>query len=167
MIAPSDVNRQAEKLEDENYKFRAFLKNRADEEELDRQFFELHNELFENYDCDSCRNCCKEYAATLKQDEIEGIAALLQMTTDDFMQQYVKTGSDGYELKDIPCRFMDDDNNCRIERCMPESCKEYPYTNKPGRLWSLLGVVGSASVCPVVFEIIERLKKLYGFRTRR
>jgi Fe-S-cluster containining protein len=167
MIAPSEVKRQAERLEDENYKFRAFLKNRADEEKLDRQFLELHNELFNNYDCGSCRNCCKEYAAILKEDEIKNVAAFLQMTESDFMQQYVKTGSDGYELKDVPCRFLSDGNKCHIESRMPESCSEYPYTNKPGRLWSLLGIVGSASVCPVVFEIIERLKKLYGFRTRK
>ncbi|MCL2083255.1 MAG: YkgJ family cysteine cluster protein [Oscillospiraceae bacterium] len=167
MISPSEVNYRAERLDDENYKLRSFLKNRADEKELDRQFLELHNELFENYDCSNCRNCCKEYAAILKETETEAIAAFLQMSKEDFITQYANNGCDRYELKDTPCCFLTDENICQIEDCKPQNCKDYPYTNKPGRLWSLLGVMGSVSVCPVVFEIVERLKRLYGFRSKR
>ena len=32
--------------EDENYRFRRFLKNHADEEELDKQFKRLHEKYF-------------------------------------------------------------------------------------------------------------------------
>ena len=167
MIKPSEVKARAERLEDENYKFRSFLKNHAEEKKLDRQFLDLHNELFGNYDCSSCRNCCKESAATLKDEEIPAIASFLQMPKDDFVKKYIKEDFDGYELKDTPCCFLGEDNACLIEGCKPQSCKEYPYTNKPGRLGSLLGIMGSASVCPVVFEIIERLKKVYGFRPRQ
>jgi len=33
-------------------------------------------------------------------------------------------------------------------------------------LWSLLGMLDTISICPVAFEIFERLKKEYGFRRR-
>ena len=39
-----------EKLE-ENIKFRAYLKNHADQEELDAQFKQLHEKHFAMYDC--------------------------------------------------------------------------------------------------------------------
>ena len=50
MIAPRKVKFEAKKKENENIEFRTFLKCNADEEELDKQFKELHEELFANYD---------------------------------------------------------------------------------------------------------------------
>ena len=53
-----------EKVERENYKFRTYLKNHADSDELDEQFLELHNELFKVYDCSKCRSsCCANHRA--------------------------------------------------------------------------------------------------------
>ena len=38
--------------------------------------------------------------------------------------------------------------------------------DQPERLWSLLGMLDTVTICPVAFEIVERLKKEYGFRRR-
>jgi hypothetical protein len=54
MIAPNEIAARAKQKEDENYAFRTYLKGHADPEELDAQFLELHNELFADYDCNSC-----------------------------------------------------------------------------------------------------------------
>lgn len=51
-----------------------------------------------------------------------------------------------------------------IETCKPQSCIDYPFTDQPERLFSLISIIESASVCPVVFEMIERLKIEYGFK---
>ena len=40
MIAPEDVAREAKKFEDENYRFRLWLKNSAEPDELDARFRE-------------------------------------------------------------------------------------------------------------------------------
>ena len=61
MFPPRKVQFEAKKRENENLRFRTFLKCNADEEKLDRQFKELHDELFAMYDCNRCRNCCKMY----------------------------------------------------------------------------------------------------------
>lgn len=63
-------------------------------------------------------------------------------------------------------RVYNKNGACEIEKCKPEGCREYPFTNKPERLFSLYSIVDSASVCPVVFEILERLKKIYRFKRR-
>lgn len=148
MINPSLVRSSATKLEDENYKFRRFLKSHANEEELDKQFLDLQNELFANFDCGSCRNCCKDCSPVLKEDEIEPVSDFLKISKDDFITQYTENNCGECQLKGIPCEFLASDNTCRIEACKPQCCKEYPHTDKPGRLWSLLGIVESASVCP-------------------
>jgi len=61
VIEPSKVKEAFNRIQAENYAFRAYLKNHANEDELDEQFLKLHKELFLSYDCSKCRNCCKEY----------------------------------------------------------------------------------------------------------
>lgn len=74
MIEPLKVKEAFKRVENENYAFRAYLKNHADMDELDEQFFKLHNELFLNYDCSKCRNCCKEYSACFEEHELGQVA---------------------------------------------------------------------------------------------
>jgi len=45
MIKPREVRAKALQFEDQNIKFRSFLKNRAGHDELDAQFKALHDEL--------------------------------------------------------------------------------------------------------------------------
>jgi len=172
MIAPSKINAVAKKAEEENYKFRTFLKNRADSDELDAQFLELHNELFADYDCCKCSNCCKTYTTVLSDDDISAIADYLGKTEDDFINEYLEesdpfdSDEGRFKIKGQPCLFLLADGKCSIQECKPSSCKGFPFTDRPERLFSLLGVVEFAGECPVVFEILERLKKIYGFRKR-
>ena len=163
MISPEEVCKAAKKKERENLRFRIFLKNHADDEELDQQFLALHNELFDGYDCSLCANCCRAYSTALEEDEISAISDHLGMTAESFQAKYLAQGEEGLELKG-PCAFLKDDGRCEIESCKPRQCREYPYTDKPGRLFSLYGILTSAEHCPVVYEILERLKKMYHFR---
>jgi Fe-S-cluster containining protein len=169
VIAPTEVKTRAERLEEQNYKFRTFLKYRADGDELDAQFLKLHKELFADYDCCECNNCCKALDIILDSDEAKRISTFLKMTEDDFATEYLTNTDDEkpYKFKTNPCAFLDDDGRCRIQGCKPEVCKDFPYTDRPDRLSSLYSVIEHAEVCPIVFEILEQLKRLYGFRNRR
>jgi Fe-S-cluster containining protein len=89
------------------------------------------------------------------------------MPEKEFREKYIKENLGEYQLNSRPCCFLKDNGVCEIESCKPISCKEYPFTNRPERLLSLLSIIESASVCPVVFEMIERLKKDYRFKRRR
>jgi len=167
VIEPSKIKEEFEQVESENYRFRTYLKNRADIDELDEQFLELHNELFKSYDCSKCRNCCKEYSITFEETEIDQASKLLKITKKGFMDKYIEETINGYDLKAKPCYFLTENGACEIEKCKPEGCREYPFTNRPERLLSLLSIVDFASVCPVVFEMLERLKKMYNFKKRK
>jgi len=167
---PAKVREAAKLTEDSNYKFRMYLKGHADEEELDSQFLELHNELFAHYDCSTCRNCCKECIPRITEDEAMQIAGFLHMPQQEFLDQFAGEETkefpdepNTFSLTGPPCIFLNEDNTCLIEEFKPGECREFPHTNKPERSFSLLSIVRSASVCPVVFEILERLKLLYGF----
>ena len=166
MIQPSKVGKAARKLEDENIRFRTFLKMNADPDELDEQFLALHNELFVGYDCSKCNNCCREYSTELSEGEVAAIALFLGLAKQDLFEKYLTESTEGAELE-APCPFLKESGGCAIEACKPSSCRDFPHTNKPDRLISMLGVLSFAKVCPVVFEILERLKKIYRFKTRR
>lgn len=166
MIAPRKVKFEAQKKEKENLEFRTFLKCNADEKELDKKFVRLHKELFAGYDCNRCRNCCKMFYGSIPSGDIEKDAAMLKITTDEFVKRYLKDKDNegNYQTKHKPCDFLKEDGNCKLGDCKPESCKKYPYTDQPERLQSLYSVLDAVSVCPMAFEIYERLKKEYGFK---
>lgn len=166
MLSPDEVEQAAQRKENKNYKFRAFLKNHADEKELDAQFLRLHNELFADYDCSSCRNCCKLFHAEIPIADIEKDAEHLNLSTDEFISTYLKQDEYGisYITKHKPCDFLQDNGECMLGGRKPESCANYPHTNQPERLWSLLPFIENVSVYPVAYEICEQLKKEYNFR---
>lgn len=116
MLTPEQVIIEAKKKEKENLKFRTFLKNRASEKELDAQFLRLHNELFADYDCNSCRNCCKLYHGSIPARDIEKDAAYLQMTKEQFVEMFLKESqfSVDYETKNKPCDFLLENGECRL-----------------------------------------------------
>lgn len=164
MIDIKELKQLANKKEDENYRFRRYLKNHADEEELDKQFKKLHEKYFKIYDCKKCRNCCKEIGISMSEDELDKICNYLKLDKEKYTLENLINNYGEYSFKETKCKFLDECNNCQIENCLPITCKEYPYTNKEERLFSLLGVVANASVCPVVYEILEELKREYHFR---
>lgn len=167
MIRPQDVERAASRKTNENARFRSFLKMNADPGELDKQFEELHMELFADYDCASCRNCCRKLGCYIDRREVKAMAEAHNMTSNEFKGKYLEEnqgGSGSYTSKTVPCVFLLEDGACMLGENKPADCKDYPYTLRPDRISSLLSIMDNASVCPVVYEMIERLKKIYGFR---
>ena len=165
MVSPKEVYEEAKKKEDENLLFRNFLKANADERELDKQFRRLHNEIFSGYDCDKCRNCCKEYDIIIPEQDLERDAKKLGMKKSVFISLFLERDKDdgSYVVRKKPCIFLEPDGKCVLGNCRPKECKEYPYTNQPDRLHSLYNMLETIEVCPVAFEIYERLKEEYGF----
>lgn len=89
MIAPRKVRFEAKKKENENFEFRTFLKCHADEKELDEPFKRLHEELFSNYNCSRCRNCCKMYHGNIPSEDLERDAGFLDLTKEQFVEKYL------------------------------------------------------------------------------
>ena len=121
-------------------------------------------------------NCTKNYLKTsiaadavtvvkITTDEVKKVAEYLKMEEPQFVQTYLeKDETEGtYLTKNKPCDFLQKNGECLLEECKPDGCKKYPYTDQPGRLGSLYGMLDAIAVCPVAYEIWERLKKIYNF----
>ncbi len=72
-----------------------------------------------------------------------------------------------YQTKHKPCDFLQEDGNCKLGDCKPDSCKKYSYTDQSERLSSLLSILDVIEICLVAFEIFEKLKEEYRVRVRR
>ena len=99
---------------------------------------------------------------------MERDAEYLGISPEQFIDFFLKKHEYemGYQTKHKPCDFLQDEGECKLGDCKPDSCKKYPYTDQPERLFSLLSVLDTVEVCPVAFEIYERLKAEYSFRRR-
>ena len=166
MIDPKDIEKAYAEIESDLYRFRTFLKNRADIDELDSQFLALHNELFADYDCSQCRNCCRKYQCVFEEHEIQPAAQLSGLSEAEFKTEYLHEYNGELIMKSMPCRFLTDQNGCQLESCKPASCQNFPFTNQPERLLSLYSLISAAEICPVVYEIMIRLMKICHFRRR-
>jgi Fe-S-cluster containining protein len=90
------------------------------------------------YICDRCTACCKWPGdVRLEDDEIKPIADFLQLSEDEFLQQYtrLRTNRQGLSLleKENHECIMLDGNICRIHPVKPEQCRGFPNKwNFPG-----------------------------------
>ena len=109
------------------------------------------------------------YHGSIPKEDIARDAAYLGITEDQFIYTYLQNMDyeGNYPTKNKPCDFLNKDGNCKLGECKPEACKNFPHTNQPERLQSLYSMLTAIEVCPVAFEIYERLKVVYGFRGHR
>ncbi len=159
-MIPEHFKAQAQNKKEENRKFLARLK-RGDPRKVDEIFHAVHEEVFHDFDCLTCANCCKTTSPIFYQTDIERIARTLRVKPGQFVDQYLRIDEDGdYVLKSSPCPFLDADNYCRVYDSRPKACREYPHTDRKKVVQIMDLTLKNTMVCPAVFEMVERLKAL-------
>lgn len=141
-------------------KFLLGLKKK-DPRKVDEVFHRLHQEVFEEVDCLTCANCCKTTSPIFYQTDIERAAKALRMKPGEFITKYLKIDEDkDYVLTSAPCPFLGTDNYCKIYEDRPKACREYPHTDRKKMVQIMELTAKNTQVCPAVFEMVERLKKI-------
>jgi Fe-S-cluster containining protein len=142
----------------ENRDFFKRLKNQ-DKKQLDQLINRLHEEVFACTDCLKCANCCTTTGPLLTDKDIGRLAKYEGMRPAAFTETFLHLDEDGdYIFKQMPCRYLNGDNTCRIYDIRPKACREYPHTDRHKQHQILNLTRKNAEVCPAVFEIVERLK---------
>jgi uncharacterized protein len=160
VIDPERFRKQNNMQLANNKKYLLSLKKK-DPRTVDDAFHELHEEVFEEMDCLTCANCCKTTSPIFYDADIERLAKHLRMKPVEFAGQYLKVDDDGDQvLKTAPCPFLGDDNYCHVYEARPKACREYPHTDRKKMVQILELTHKNTQVCPAVFEIVERLKKV-------
>lgn len=157
----TELKAKAQKQKAENKKFLDGLKKRTPKN-LDQQFAEFHDEAFDHIDCLTCANCCKTTGPLFKQKDIERLASHLRMRPAQFVETYLHIDEDNdYVLNTLPCPFLGADHYCSVYEHRPNACREYPHTNQRKMHTLFKETLNNTAICPAVFEIVEKLKKIY------
>jgi Fe-S-cluster containining protein len=132
---------------------------RISAKELDKQFREAHDEVFEAVDCLKCANCCKTTSPIFRDVDIERLSKRLRMTHTQFTEKYLKLDHENdYVLQVSPCAFLQEDNKCSVYEDRPKACREYPHTDRK-KMHQILGLtLKNTRVCPAVVRILEKIR---------
>jgi Fe-S-cluster containining protein len=153
------IKKLAKKRDDENWRFRSFLKSiDLSIEELDAIVHRHYETVSKQIDCCECGNCCREVLPSLSQTDIQRLASTLNLSVDAAISTYLKPSEKNtFTFKKRPCPFLSD-NKCTVYESRPDDCRSYPHLQKNEFVFRLIGVVSNCSVCPIVFHVFERLK---------
>jgi Fe-S-cluster containining protein len=149
----------ARQNQEETHVFFAKLK-RKKPKQLDDLAHRLHDKIAGKFDCLSCGNCCKSISPMITDKDIEKIAGKMKMKEVDFISRYLHIDEDKcYVFNDTPCPFLMSDNYCMIYDYRPKACREYPHTDRK-RFYQVLDLTMlNRELCPIVYEVVEGLKK--------
>lgn len=159
------IQRASAAKEDENCTFRTFVKLELEisDRRLNTVVSETTSEVWKHIDCRSCANCCRSQHPVFSRTEAQRIAAYLGLTLEEVRARYLTPDAETgrYITRELPCPFLDG-NLCSIYEVRPAVCADYPHLhrNLRSRLWQ---AIDNAAVCPIVYNVLERLKTSLGF----
>lgn len=85
----------------------------------------------EIFACKQCGDCCSGRGGIhVKPEEVEQMAALLNMAVEDFCRAYVEASALGPRLTvaaDGFCVFLMEGNLCRVHPVKPFICRQWPF----------------------------------------
>ena len=158
----SVITEQSLAFFEQNERFKTYLKN-SDSSDLDQIVYQLNDEVSALIDCQQCGNCCKTLMIVVTDEEADQVSTLLEKNRTEFDEQYLEKGANGLMLMNtMPCSFLKE-NSCTIYENRFEGCREFPALHLPGfnkRLFSHFMHYGR---CPIIYNVMERLKIALNF----
>lgn len=148
----------AAEKEAENLQFAALLKQ-LNEEEVDAAVSLLDQCISPQIDCTQCGNCCKSLMVNVTDDEANRASKALGMSRESFDNQFLEKGSHELMIMNkMPCHFLAN-NQCTIYEHRFAGCREFPALHLPGFTKRLFSVLMHYGRCPIIFHVVEELKK--------
>ena len=154
----------AAERENENDAFRVFLKS-SNTKTIDILVHQLNDTIAPKIDCTACGNCCKSLMINVTKEEADNLAKRLQTPVAELKQKYLEESTEGQMvINKIPCHFLTG-TKCSIYEHRFEGCREFPHLDKDNFTSRLFGTMMYYSICPIIFNVIESLKKELDFKS--
>ncbi|MBM3501315.1 MAG: YkgJ family cysteine cluster protein [Armatimonadetes bacterium] len=149
----------ATRRRDESRRFLRWLKygRRRTKRQVMELQVELTNEVWAQIDCRECANCCAAMQLQLTAQDCVQAAKAVGLTTAEFQRRHAEKHRDGlWYLKAQPCLFLRD-KQCSIYLQRLSRCRGFPYLHS-NVLDNMAGTLEKAAYCPIVFNVLERMK---------
>lgn len=158
------INQMSKIKEKENIRFRSFLKGQ-DDDKVDKIVHDINKEIVEQIDCTKCGNCCQTLRPSVTKIEINTLAKIDKVSCEDYIEKYTdKEDFDNIRyLKDSPCKYLKY-KKCSIYDSRPHDCESFPHIDKNCFNSRTLDMIENYAICPIIFNVLERLKVEFKFR---
>lgn len=124
---------------------------------------EAEKHAWKKVNCLSCANCCKTMSPTYTREDIERIAAHLNMTPAAFKKKWLYYDKKERDWMNVsqPCQFLDlKTNKCNIYEVRPADCAGFPHlTKRPFKDYFYIHKQ-NIEYCPATYAMIEKLQSL-------
>lgn len=153
---------QAGLKSEENTHFLLSLRNH-DSTELDKMAHAVNAEVSSGIDCTACGNCCQKLVINVTHEEVDMLAAHLNLTRASTKEKYIEESQGGNcFINTIPCHFLSD-KKCTIYENRFTECRDFPHLHKPGFKARLAGTLNYYGSCPIIYNVVEEIKAKLGF----
>ena len=153
---------EADSKVNENDDFAQFLRNR-DNESLDSLAHQVNDKISTAIDCTACGNCCRSLVINVTASEVVLLSEHLQLTEADTKEKFIEESQQGNcYINTIPCHFLSN-NKCTIYEARFTECRDFPHLHKPGFKDRLSGTLMHYGRCPIIYNVIEKMKVQLGF----
>ncbi len=129
--------------------------------------FALNEEISSQIDCTECGNCCRTLRPPMRPQEIKKFCRELNILPGEFLNHYTETlPNEKFPfLKGMPCPFLEN-NRCLHYAIRPRVCAGYPFLDRKEFAFRLINVIRNYSICPIVYNVFERLKVQTGYKKK-
>ena len=147
---------------EENDAFRSYLQ-KLDGNGLDEKVHALNNIITPQIDCTVCGACCKQLMINVTEDEKIRVATHLNITSADFQEKYLEESMQGKLIMgSIPCHFLAY-SKCTVYENRFTECRAFPHLHETNFKGRLFGTLIHYAMCPIIYNVVEELKKEVGF----
>ncbi|NLF78640.1 MAG: YkgJ family cysteine cluster protein [Chloroflexi bacterium] len=156
----------AEQQRDETAAFRYYVEaiwfgERRSSAELDALVDRIAAGVIPSVDCTACANCCRAMPVGLVPADVTRLARGLSLTPEAVVARMVNraAGAGNGEwgvMCGPPCPLLRG-NLCAAYPHRPGACRQYPFLT-PDFLWLMEPILEGAGQCPIIFNVVERLK---------
>ena len=162
------IEQLSQQRDDANWEFRCFLKGcNLSIARIDSALKEIYQEVSAQIDCTTCGNCCKVMLPSLSKADIKRLALHQQLSIQEFKQRFLALDEENaWGFNQQPCPFLEN-NRCTVYESRPRDCRSYPHLDKREFVSRLGQALSNCSVCPIVFNVYERLQQTLRPARRR
>lgn len=126
---------------------------------LDSMAASIDKEVWQETDCLSCANCCKQMTPTFTSKDVNRISKHLKMSAQDFREKWLYLDRNGdWMNKTTPCQFLDKKTNmCGIYEVRPADCAGFPHLTRKKMTDYMQWHKQNIAYCPATFRMVEKL----------